>query len=61
MSVFCWIEYITFGSNTVSIMTNKKIKMPFTDIKDLIQETKYSILALNGSLITPKFKVKIIF
>ena len=59
MSLFCWIMYISFGSNTVSLMTNKKVKIPFTNIKNLIEETDYSILALNGPLVTTNFRVTI--
>ena len=53
--------YVAFGSQTVSLMTSKKIKLPFTDIKTLIQATDYSILAVNGATPTFKLQVNVLF
>ena len=52
---------IAFGSNAVSLMTEKRIDHPFTDVISFVTKSDYYALSSSTSPYTKSLKVKFIF
>ncbi|XP_058805859.1 glutamate receptor ionotropic, kainate glr-3-like [Phymastichus coffea] len=55
-SMFSWIILIAFSSHAIYLMMNRKYVLPFAGLKDLIQTTKYDVIAFNGSMVHQDFE-----
>ncbi|KAJ8683302.1 hypothetical protein QAD02_019094 [Eretmocerus hayati] len=59
-SFFTWIIISAFNSLTTHSMVNKDLSLPFNDLKQLIQQTDYNIVAIKGSVVDKAFKEQIL-
>lgn len=60
-SMFSWFILIAFSSHAIYLMMNKKFVLPFTDLKNLIQKSKYHVVAFSGSMVHRNFEVEKFF
>ncbi|XP_023248568.1 uncharacterized protein LOC106638147 [Copidosoma floridanum] len=55
-NMFSWLIIIAFSSHAIYLMMNKKSNLPFTDLKSLIQNSKYGVVAFSGSMVHQQFE-----
>ena len=55
---FCWIMLIAFGSNTVSLMSNVRIKLPFTDLKSFVFDSDYYVVTSRSTVSARNLNVR---
>ncbi|XP_015181182.1 PREDICTED: uncharacterized protein LOC107068874 [Polistes dominula] len=58
-NIFSWLIFLTFSSNLIYQMTNRKMIPPFYNITHLFHKTDYVIISFLGSMVHDEFKTRI--
>ncbi|KAI4492291.1 hypothetical protein M0802_009872 [Mischocyttarus mexicanus] len=58
-NIFSWLIFLTFSSNLIYQMTNRKVIPPFNNITDLLHKTDYIIVSFLGSMVHEEFENRI--
>ncbi|XP_043492135.1 uncharacterized protein LOC122517678 [Polistes fuscatus] len=57
-NIFSWLIFLTFSSNLIYQMTNRKVIPPFYNITDLFRKTDYIIIGFLGSMVHEEFETR---